>query len=142
MFCVWIIIGNVKYFIIFTFNVFKRQETIRQAFVRLDEDIYTLESQCLGPRLATIEAWHQHLLRIKETLQASNNLTSNISLDESTEDVQFAPADDKDVISERERLAMVQVCSIKTIFFYFIYLFIDTTMESTYTVNKPAGCGL
>lgn len=106
MFCCICI--NCLYLLISQFYL-QRQETIRQAFVRLDEDIYTMESQCLGPRLATIEAWQQHLLKIKDTQQSANSLASTTTLNDSSDDYQFAPPDDKEVTSERERLAIVQV---------------------------------
>lgn len=32
-----------------------------EAFQRLDEDICRMESECIGPRLTTSEAWIEHL---------------------------------------------------------------------------------
>lgn len=101
------------------FPNFQRNETIRQAFVRLDETIYNLESQCLGPRLATNEAWKEHLLKIEESTNSALD-THQPSLDASIEDVQLAPPAAKEVTSERERLAMVQVCSVLYIEQYFV----------------------
>lgn len=42
----------------------KLNETVADAYLRLDDSIYELERQCPGPRLATIEAWLEHLLQI------------------------------------------------------------------------------
>lgn len=36
-------------------------ETILQAYQRMDEEICTIEQSCPGPRLATAEAWIDHL---------------------------------------------------------------------------------
>lgn len=42
----------------------KLKETVFDAYVRLDDSIYQLEQLCPGPRLATVEAWMEHLVQI------------------------------------------------------------------------------
>lgn len=56
-------------------------------FVRLDEKIYKLESNCPGPRLATCTAWIEHLqmlynslagIEVINTPKTSDNILNNI----------------------------------------------------------------
>lgn len=48
----------------------KLKETVFDAYVRLDDSIYQLEQLCPGPRLATVEAWTEHLVQIAATPEA------------------------------------------------------------------------
>lgn len=44
------------------------RETIFEAYQRLDDSIVKMEALCPGPRLATIDAWTEHLLQIMPTV--------------------------------------------------------------------------
>lgn len=105
----------------------KSNETILSAYQKFDESICRMESLCPGPRLATAEAWVEHLesmgtKSIVEDMSESSIL--NETKDGLDEDLlNNSLNDDTTTNKEQNDLAKVRrVCIILKIFAYFCFI--------------------
>ncbi|XP_037926558.1 uncharacterized protein LOC119661329 isoform X2 [Hermetia illucens] len=85
-----------------------RHETITDAYQRLDKEICALEGRCPGPRLATAEAWIEHLQAKLKSLW-SDTAEEGVTLDDDFwfKTQQASEDDVKDIVKLTVKLGVV-----------------------------------